>query len=55
VSRGWVDRASLTARLRKLTLGLDCNETQLRQIILLEFWLRNCQFAPAAEDARLIA
>ena len=41
VSRGWVDRASLAARLQKLTLGLDCNETQLRQIILLEFWLRN--------------
>jgi asparagine synthase (glutamine-hydrolysing) len=41
VSRGWVDRASLTARLRRLTLGLDCNEPQLRQIILLEFWLRS--------------
>ena len=55
VSRGWVDRASLTTRLKNLTLGLDCNETQLRQIILLEFWLRNRQFTPAAEDARLIA
>jgi hypothetical protein len=54
VSHGWVDRASLAARLRKLTLGLDCNETQLRQILLLEFWLRNREFTPAG-DARLIA
>ena len=41
VARGWIDRASLTARLEKLTRGLDCNEPQLRQIILLEYWLRN--------------
>jgi hypothetical protein len=41
VSRGWIDRTSLTARLEKLTRGLDCNEPQLRQIILLEYWLRN--------------
>jgi asparagine synthase (glutamine-hydrolysing) len=41
VSRGWVDRASLTSRLQKLTRGLECNEPQLRQIILLEYWLRN--------------
>lgn len=41
VSHGWIDRASLTARLEKLTRGLDCNEPQLRQIILLEYWLRN--------------
>jgi asparagine synthase (glutamine-hydrolysing) len=43
VAAGWVDRASLTTRLMKLTRGLDCNEPQLRQIILLEYWLRNRQ------------
>jgi asparagine synthase (glutamine-hydrolysing) len=40
VERGYVDRASLMGRLEKFTQGLDCNETQLRQIILFEFWLR---------------
>jgi asparagine synthase (glutamine-hydrolysing) len=40
VARGWIDRANLTARLEKLIHGLDCNESQLRQIILLEYWLR---------------
>ncbi len=41
VERGVVDRASFRARLERLCLGLDCNESQLRQIILLELWLRN--------------
>jgi hypothetical protein len=41
VERGFVDRTSLRARLERLCLGLDCNESQLRQIILLELWLRN--------------
>lgn len=41
VSRGWVDRTSLVSRLERLARGLDCNEPQLRQIILLEYWLRN--------------
>lgn len=41
VERGYVDHASLRARLHRLCLGLDCNESQLRQIILLELWLRN--------------
>lgn len=41
VERGFVDRASLRARLERLCFGLDCNESQLRQIILLELWLRN--------------
>jgi len=36
-----VERDSLRARLERLCLGLDCNESQLRQIILLELWLRN--------------
>jgi len=41
VERGFVDRASLLARLERVSAGLDCNEAQLRQIILLEFWLRH--------------
>lgn len=41
VERGFVDRDSLRSRLERLCLGLDCNEHQLRQIILLELWLRN--------------
>jgi asparagine synthase (glutamine-hydrolysing) len=40
VERGFVDRTSLLSRLERLSAGLDCNEAQLRQIILLEFWLR---------------
>jgi len=41
VDRGFVDRTSLFSRLERLCIGLDCNESQLRQIILLELWLRN--------------
>lgn len=41
VERGYLDCESLTSRLQKFTQGLDCNEPQLRQVILLEFWLRN--------------
>jgi asparagine synthase (glutamine-hydrolysing) len=53
VERGFVDRDSLRARLVRHCLGLDCNESQLRQIMLLELWLRNraersVQFLPAA-------
>jgi len=39
--RGCVDRTSVLSRLERLSAGLDCNEPQLRQIILLELWLRN--------------
>jgi len=35
-----VDRSSLTERLTRFAQGLDCNEPQLRQLILFEFWLR---------------
>ncbi|MBI3896210.1 MAG: hypothetical protein HY313_09800 [Acidobacteria bacterium] len=41
VDRGFVDRKSFLSRLERLSAGLDCNEIQLRQIILLEFWLRD--------------
>ena len=41
VESGFVDRTSVFSRLQRLSSGLDCNESQLRQIILLELWLRN--------------
>jgi hypothetical protein len=41
VERGFVDCASVRSRLERLCAGLDCNEHQLRNIILLELWLRN--------------
>jgi asparagine synthase (glutamine-hydrolysing) len=41
VERGIVDRASLLLRLKRLSVGLDCNASQLRQIILFELWLRH--------------
>lgn len=41
VERGFVDRASLLSRLQRLCAGLDCNQSQLRQIIMLELWLRS--------------
>jgi hypothetical protein len=37
----YVDRHSLTDRLNRFLQGLDCNESQLRQLLLFEFWLRN--------------
>jgi asparagine synthase (glutamine-hydrolysing) len=41
VERGYVELASLTNRLEKFTQGLECNESQLRPMILFEFWLRS--------------
>jgi len=52
VERGLVDRANFLSRLEKLSAGLDCNESQLRQIIVLELWLRNR--ADAALPAKLL-
>ena len=41
VERGFLDSASVRSRLERLCSGLDCNQHQLRNIILLELWLRN--------------
>lgn len=38
---GFVDSANVLPRLQRLSLGLDCNQSQLRNIIVLEMWLRN--------------
>src|SRR3712207_753895 len=39
--RGFVDLTSALSRMERLAVGLECNEAQLRQVILLELWLRN--------------
>jgi hypothetical protein len=39
--RGFVDLAGVLRRMERLAAGLECNEAQLRRIILLELWLRN--------------
>jgi hypothetical protein len=41
VTHGYADRHSVTERLTRFLQGLDCNEPQLRQLLLFEFWLRN--------------
>ena len=46
VKRGYVDRVSLAARLERQIQGLDCNEPQLRRLIVLEFWLRSREVHP---------
>jgi hypothetical protein len=40
VERGFLDRISLLSRLQRCSQGLDCNESQIRNIIALEMWLR---------------
>jgi asparagine synthase (glutamine-hydrolysing) len=40
VECGIVDRASVLARLQRLSVGLDCNLDQMRYMILMELWLR---------------
>jgi len=50
VERGFVERDTLLERLQRFAQGLDCNEIQLRQILLFEFWLRNREGAAQALD-----
>ena len=40
IERGFLDRTSLFSRLQRCSKGLDCNESQLQNIIALEMWLR---------------
>ena len=40
VERGYIDPDDLAGRLDRLSNSLECNEPQLRQVILLELWLR---------------
>ena len=55
VERGFVDGASVLTRLERLCAGLDCNTAQLRQIMLLEFWLRNRTDGAPSEQGRRAA
>ena len=55
VQRGFIEPASLEARLRLLTQRLECNEPQLRRVILLEFWLRNRERRDANRSASAAA
>lgn len=49
--REFVDGAGVRSRLERLCAGLDCNEAQLRNIILLELWLSNrAQGKPYADE-----
>lgn len=41
VDQGFIDPASVRSRLERLSAGLECNQSQLRRIMLLELWLRN--------------
>jgi len=41
VERGFVERTNVRSRLERACIGLDCNLSQLRQIVVLELWLRN--------------
>jgi asparagine synthase (glutamine-hydrolysing) len=38
--RGLIDSREARTRFEHFTLGLECNEAQLHQIAMLEFWLR---------------
>jgi asparagine synthase (glutamine-hydrolysing) len=38
---GFVDSRATVRRLRHFTQGIACNEVQLRQVLLLEYWLRS--------------
>jgi asparagine synthase (glutamine-hydrolysing) len=55
VERGFVDGGSVRSRLERLCAGLDCNECQLRNIILLELWLRNRSRSVPAAVERAVA
>jgi hypothetical protein len=41
VELGFIDRDSVKGRLQAYVNGIECNESQLRRILLFEFWLRN--------------
>jgi asparagine synthase (glutamine-hydrolysing) len=54
VEFGYVDRGSFVERLTRFTGGIECNESQLRQLILLEYWLsRGGASAVPLEEAAL--
>jgi asparagine synthase (glutamine-hydrolysing) len=55
VERGYVDPQSLKTRLDNLAHSMECNEPQLRQIILLEVWLRSRENQRRSDNAPISA
>jgi asparagine synthase (glutamine-hydrolysing) len=51
VELGFVDRVGFFSRLERLSVGLDCNLSQLRNILVLEFWLRKSRQRYFADEA----
>lgn len=51
VSRGYIQMQSLEHRLNRFLRGLDCNESQLRHLLLLEFWLREYELRQSERSA----
>jgi asparagine synthase (glutamine-hydrolysing) len=51
VELGYVDPEHLLHRLGRLVAGLECNEPQLRNLMLLELWLRR-RTSPAGQKIR---
>jgi hypothetical protein len=47
VDYGYVDRRSLVERLTRFVGGIECNESQLRQLILFEYWLNRGSAGPS--------
>jgi asparagine synthase (glutamine-hydrolysing) len=52
VQRGYVEPESIEQRLRRLLDGLDCDEPQLRHVILLEYWSRRLKSGPGSQSLR---
>lgn len=53
MAHDYVDVQSVTERLARFVQGLDCNEPQLRQLLLFEFWLRNRERLTNSPDSSL--
>jgi asparagine synthase (glutamine-hydrolysing) len=51
VAHDYVDGQSVKERLSRFLQGLDCNEPQLRQLLLFEFWLRSRERLANSPDA----
>jgi len=52
---GYVDAPNLQERLQCFLSGLECNQPQLRNILLLEFWLRHREEPRSAVQERLVS
>jgi asparagine synthase (glutamine-hydrolysing) len=58
VQAGFIDAGNIGDRLQRFLEGQECNESQLRQVILLEMWLRGrerrADATPSAADSMAI-